>query len=155
MISKKINDLIKKREFVSVATCDFKGRPNVAPKFILKIKDNFIYFVDHVLGTTYDNLKLNPRVSISVMDLDALIGYQINGSVEIVEKGKDFEEMINELKEREINLSVQRIIEGIDKGKSHESFEVMLSEKVAILKVKIEEAVEIGSSGLLKREKYG
>jgi uncharacterized pyridoxamine 5'-phosphate oxidase family protein len=153
MIPKKIIELLKQREFISVATSDFKGRPNVAPKFILKFEDKYLYLVDYVRGTTYDNLKANPRVSISIMDVDSLIGYQINGAVEVMDKGKDFEKALEEFKQREIDLSVKRIIEGIDRGKSHGSFELSLPESAVIFKVKIEEVVEIGSKGELRKEK--
>jgi len=153
MVIKKIFELLEDREFISVATCDFSGRPNVAPKFILKLESNYLYLVDYVLGTTFSNVTINPRVSISLMDIDALTGYQINGAVEIISKGEEFQRMLKELNEREVNLSVKRIIEGIDTGKKHASFEVMLPENVIILKVKIEEAVEIGPRGVLKREK--
>jgi predicted pyridoxine 5'-phosphate oxidase superfamily flavin-nucleotide-binding protein len=153
MISKKIAELLKDKEFISVATCDFRGKPNVAPKFILKLEGSYLYLVDYVLGTTFSNLTINPRVSISLMDLDALLGYQINGAVEIITKGAEFEKMMNELKDKEMDLSIKRIIEGIDSGKKHAGFEVTLSENAAILKVKIEETVEISSRGILKREK--
>jgi len=153
MIVKKIAELLKEREFISVATSDLSGKPNVAPKFVLKLENNLIYLVDYVLGTTFVNLKINPRVSISLMDLDSLIGYQINGAIEIIDKGESFDKMLNELKQREISLSVKRIVEGLDRGKKHESFEVMLPEQVVILKVKIEEIVQISSNGSLTREK--
>jgi len=153
MISKKIAELLRDREFISVATCDFGGKPNVAPKFILKLEDDCLYLVDYVLGTTFSNLTINPRVSISLMDLDALTGYQINGRVEIMHKGGEFEKMIGEVKKKQMDLSIQRIVEGIDSGKKHASFEVALSDLVVILKVKIQETVEITSSGVLKREK--
>ena len=38
MLSKELIGLMEKKEFVSVATCDFKGRPNAVPKFVLKVE---------------------------------------------------------------------------------------------------------------------
>jgi len=153
MITKILTELLKKREFISIASCDFKCRPNVAPKFLLKIEDNFIYLIDYVVGRTYENLKINPKVSLSVMDVDMLKGYQINGTVEIIEKGNLYEELLNELKNKEISLATERIIKGVQLGKKHESFEVSSPERIAIFKVKIEEVVEIDSSGKLQRER--
>jgi predicted pyridoxine 5'-phosphate oxidase superfamily flavin-nucleotide-binding protein len=152
MITKKISELLQKREFVSAATCDFNGRPNVAPKFFLKLQQRDLYLIDYVLGTTYRNLKINPRVSVSIMDTDSLTGYQMNGSVEIIESGAEYKEIVKELLQREIDLSTKRIIEGVVQGKTHESFEVAIPEKFVVLKIKIEELVEICRSGTLKRQ---
>jgi cysteine-rich repeat protein len=37
----------------------------------------------------WENIKMNPRVSLSFMDNDALLGYQLNGSVEIIDSGEE------------------------------------------------------------------
>jgi predicted pyridoxine 5'-phosphate oxidase superfamily flavin-nucleotide-binding protein len=153
MISKKIVELLKNREFISVATCDFAGRPNAAPKFILKFESNFIYLIDYTIGKTWENLKINPRVSLSLMDTDNLTGYQINGPVQIIESGSDYKKILEELREREIHLSVERVIKGIHTQKRHEVFEVVMPQKFVIFKVKIEDLAQIGPRGDLKREK--
>ncbi|MFA5062900.1 MAG: pyridoxamine 5'-phosphate oxidase family protein [Candidatus Omnitrophota bacterium] len=152
-MNKKVLELLKAREFVSVATCDLQGRPNAAPKFILKLENNSIYLVDYIIGRTFQNIKVNPRVSISFIDSNALMGYQLNGSVKIIGNGQEYDSLVKDLSRKELELSTRRIIEGVTKGKSHEGFELGMSEKFVILKVKIEEVVEIASSGSLKREK--
>lgn len=153
MLKTKAIEFLKKREFVSVATADFEGHPNAAPKFLLKIDGDFIYLIDYIIGRTWENLKINPRVSLSFVDPDTLMGYQINGSVEIIDKGKAYEDILNELTKRKIDLSTKRIIEGISRGKRHETFEIGLPEHFLVIKVKLEEVVEIGPYGQLKREK--
>lgn len=146
-------ELLKAKEFVSVGTCDFKAKPNVAPKLILKIENNYIYLIDYVIGRTFDNLKINPWISLSFMDLDNLIGYQFNGSVEIIDQGLVYDKMIEELSSRQIELSVNRVIEGVGEGKAHRAFELGLPGQFVIFKVKIEDIVEIGSTGKLNRER--
>ncbi|MFA5156945.1 MAG: pyridoxamine 5'-phosphate oxidase family protein [Candidatus Omnitrophota bacterium] len=150
---KEISEILKGREFLDIATCDFNGKPNVAPKFLLKFNKKFIYLVDHVMGASFRNLKANPQVSISVMDIDTLTGYQLNGSVEIVTEGLEYEEILQELADKKIKLSVERIIEAVGKNKKHACYELMLPDKFAVFKVMIEEAVEINLSGKLNREK--
>ena len=152
-MNKKAVELLKSREFVSVATCDLKGRPNAAPKLLLKVENNFIYLVDYIIGRTFNNLEANPRVSISFMDNDTLTGYQINGAVELIESGPEYDNLVKDIAQKEVDLSTRRIIEGVTKGKSHTGFELGLSESFVIFKVKVEEVVEIGSSGTLKTEK--
>lgn len=152
-MNKRIAELLKFREFVSVATCDFNGRPNAAPKFLLKIEDNVVYLVDYIIGTTFHNLSLNPKISISFMDTHSLVGYQLNGLVKIIENGPEYDLLVKDLLQREVDLSARRIVEGVTRGKAHEDFELNMSENFVIFKVKIEEIVEMVSSGILKREK--
>jgi predicted pyridoxine 5'-phosphate oxidase superfamily flavin-nucleotide-binding protein len=153
MVIKKVSELLRVREFISVATSDSKGMPNAAPKFVLKLENNFIYLVDYVIGRTWENVKVNPRISLSFMDTDTLVGYQINGPVEIIDSGPEYDKILKELLQKKIDLSTKRIIEGVETGKVHGSFEVAIPDKIVILKVRLEEIVEIGTSGELKRQR--
>lgn len=153
MISKKISELLKEREFISVATSSLTGQPNAAPKLILKTEGKFIYLVDYTIGSTYHNLQVNPRASLSLMDLDSLMGYQINGRVEIISSGRDYNSIINEIEQRRIDLSIKRVIEGLKKEKSHANFEVAIPESLVIFKVEVDETIEISPHGGLKRER--
>ena len=150
---KQVIQILRDREFVNVATCDLTGRPNAAPKFFLKIDENHIYLIDYTWGRTWENLKINPRVSLPLVDMDSLRGYQMNGTAQIIDKGNEYLSVADELVQRKIDLSTKRIIEGVTKGKRHGNFEVSLPDKFILFKVKIEEVVEIGSSGELKRER--
>lgn len=153
MLKKKVLELLKNIEFINVATCNLNGRPNAAPKFLLKYGEEFMYLVDYTIGTTYKNLQLNSKISLSFLDSDTLIGYQVNGSARIIDKGKDYDRIVKELHDKQINLSVDRIIEGLRREKGHTSFEVVIPDRFVIFKVKIEEIVEIGNTGGIKREK--
>lgn len=151
---KKITELLQKREFVSVATADLSGRPNAAPKFLLKVEDNFIFLIDYTRGKTWENLKKNPRVSLSFMDTEELTGYQINGAVKIIDKGPAYDKIFNELLQKEIDLSCRRIIEGVVHEKGHKSFEVAIPDKVVIFKIEIEDIAEIDHRGEIRKENY-
>ncbi len=147
-----IRRLLDNREFINLATADHTGRPNVAPKFILKIEGVHLYLVDYVMGRSYENLKENQRVSLSLMDLDTLIGYQMNGTADLIEKGQAYDALYEELTQREVSLSAKRVLEGIDKGRRHKSFEVTFSDHITMIKVKVQEFVEISPQGKLRRE---
>ena len=153
MIAKKINDLIRDYNFIAVATCDLEGSPNVAPKLFLKVENNHMYLIDYVIGKTFQNLVVNPKASLAVTDKDTLTGYQINGPVEILSEGDEYGKLVEEFQKKELSLTSRRIVEGILRGESHKSFEAAFPSKVVVFKVKISEAVEIRSSGELKREK--
>ena len=153
MLSKELVDLLEKREFISVATCDFKGRPNAAPKFILRVESHRVYLVDYTIGTTWKNLKANPRISMSVVDTRTLKSYQFNGSVKILMRGKLYEKMRNEMTDKEVRLTTQRIIDEVRGEPTHETFEILISEKFVIFEVNIDEVVEMDIHGALKRSK--
>ncbi|MCX5669523.1 MAG: pyridoxamine 5'-phosphate oxidase family protein [Candidatus Omnitrophica bacterium] len=153
MISKNIKTLIESKEFISVATSDLASRPNAAPKFILKVEAGHIYLVDYIIGNTFRNLKVNPLVSLSMFDNNTLMGYQINGKVQIVDRGPEYLAALDDLARKEIDLSTTRIIDGVIKGKAHKAYEVAASGQFVILKVKVEEIVQIHPSGILRREK--
>jgi len=152
MLEHKIEELLKKREFVSVGTCDSNGRPNAAPKFFLKKEGKYIYLVDYTIGRTWQNLKINPHVSLSLMDTDNLTAYQINGSVDIIESGALYDEIRAQAHAKEVSLSALRVIEAVASGKKHNSFEVGISDKLVIFKIKVEEISEIGPRGQITRE---
>ena len=153
MLPKKVYNIVKDREFISVATCDFNGRPNAAPKIVLKIEGSYLYLVDYTIGTTYRNLTINPRASLSMMNPDTLTGYQINGAVEIIEKGKVYEKLCAEMEEKTIKLTAKHIIEKVrGQGKS-EKFEAAITDRFIVFKVKMEELVSIGPGRVLERGK--
>jgi predicted pyridoxine 5'-phosphate oxidase superfamily flavin-nucleotide-binding protein len=149
---KKIKAVWDKRDFVSVATCSPSGHPNAAPKFFLKIEGAHLYLIDYTLGRTWENIRVHPYVSISFMDTDSLIGYQVNGTVKLIAAGEEFEKIFKELLAKEVDLSTRRIIEGVTKGEKHKNFELAISNKFVILKVNIKEIVAIGTNGEIKHE---
>ncbi|HAJ57003.1 MAG TPA: hypothetical protein DCL35_04460 [Candidatus Omnitrophica bacterium] len=137
-------------KFVNVATCSYERMPNVAPKLIAKAHSNIIYLVDYVLGRTFSNLLENPRVSVSFIDDRTLTGYQLNGTVDILEEGEEFKRLAEEFQQIKTKFTVERILFNLRSGEKASPLEFSLPEKFAILKVKIIEIVEITSSGGLK-----
>jgi predicted pyridoxine 5'-phosphate oxidase superfamily flavin-nucleotide-binding protein len=154
MIITKIQKLLKNSAFIYAATSDLVGRPNVAPKFYLKMDKNFIYIIDYVIGRTWRNLKVNPRISLSIMDIGSLKGYQIYGTVELIDSGEAYNELLEEFEKKKISLSAKRIVEAVRRDKENESFEITFPDNVIIFKTKIEEMTEIGSTGEVKRENF-
>jgi len=153
MISKEIIALLESKEFISVATCDLESQPNAAPKFLLKVESSHIYLVDYIIGKTFRNLKINPCISLSFFDNNTLVGYQINGKVQIIDRGLEYSAALNDLARKEIDLSTTRIIDGVIKGQAHKAYELTASKEFVILKIKVEEIVQMHPSGRLQREK--
>ena len=153
MINKNVITLLESREFISVATCDLESQPNAAPKLLLKVEAGCIYLVDYIIGKTFRNLKINPRISLSFFDHNTLMGYQINGNVQIIDSGSEYLDALNDLARKEVDLSTTRIIDGVIKGQAHQAYEVAAFGQVVILKIKVDEIVQMHPSGKLQREK--
>lgn len=148
----KLKKLLADLEFISIATSDKQGKPNAAPKFLLKIEGSRLYIVDCVMGQTWKNLISNPFVSIPIMDVNTLVGHRINGKAYVIEEGALKQSLSEELSHKQITLSTRRIIEGIKKEKKHESLEVEFPEVVGMFFVEVSDVVEIGPTGNLVRQ---
>lgn len=140
-------ELLKKREFVSIATADRNGQPNSVPRFFLSAQGNLLYLVDHVMGQTVLNIKENPLVSVSFMDQDALEGYRLNGTATLIERGKSYDALMKEWDKKIVKLSAARVIEAVRSGKKCQHYEVEISEKLTLLKIKVNNVVKIGRRG--------
>jgi predicted pyridoxine 5'-phosphate oxidase superfamily flavin-nucleotide-binding protein len=153
LITENLHYFLKSKEFLYMATANKDGRPSVAPKFLIKAEDDHIYLADFVLGRAYENLKINPRVSVSVINREDLVGYQMNGHARILENGAEFDAISKDLNKREAHFSAGRIIERVQQDKKSSHFEVAFPKRYAVFKIEIEEIVNIESSGKLKRNK--
>ncbi len=151
-ITDKIAELLEKRQFVSVATATLDGQPNTAPKFFFRAKGDFIYLIDYVLGKTVTNLKENPRVSVSFMDMDSLEAYRLNGTAKMIGEGKIFATILKEWDRKLIKMATNRVLEGVRSGKNHGHYELEMGEKFIVLKIKIINAVKIGRRGDIWKE---
>ncbi len=137
-------------KFVNVATCSLEKMPNVAPKLVIKTEKNIIYFIDYVIGRTFLNLKENPRISLSFIDQRTLTGYQLNGSVDIIDKGVELENFVEDFQKIKTSFTVERILYNLRSAEKASALEFALPERFAVLKAKVIEIVEISSSGGLK-----
>jgi len=152
MLIKEIASFLRTEKFLNIATTDLNNRPNAAPKFLLKIDNDLIYLVDYVKNTTLKNIRINPQASISFIDTNSLKGYQINGVVEVIDKGPICTKLLREYEKKQINFSTQRLIDSLHSEKLQRHFEVEFPSNAVILKIKVNEAVGIGLKGNLERE---
>ena len=151
-ITDKLAELLEKREFVSVATATPDGQPNTAPKFFFRAKGDFMYLLDYVHGKTVVNLKENPRVSVSFMNLDTLEAYRLNGTAQIIEEGPVFDAVLKGWNEKLVQLTTDRVIEAVKTGKKRGHYEMEMTEHLAVIKVRIETVIKIGRRGEIWKE---
>lgn len=144
--------LLHKVQFLHVATVSRDGQPNAVPKLILTVDDDAVYLVDCTIGKTWENLRRDPKVSLSFVDEESLKGYQINGNAVVLESEKITPELRKLLEEKEVALTVKRILSGIHTKKKHEDFEMGMSDKFVVFKIDLLEVVEVGYKGNLQRQ---
>ena len=151
-ITEKLEEVLEKREFVSIATVRQDGQPNSVPKFFFRGKGNFLYLLDYVVGKTISNLRENPKTSVSFMDLDTLEAYRLNGTAQIIEKGPVFDAVLKGWNEKLVQLSTDRVIEAVRTGKKRSYHEMEMTEHLAVIKVRIENVIKIGRRGDIWKE---
>lgn len=151
-INQKLEEILEKREFVSIATVGLDGQPNSVPKFLFRGKGSFLYLLDYVAGKTISNLRDNPKASVSFMDLDSLEAYRFNGTAKIIERGPVFDAVLKGWNEKLVQLSTDRVIEAVRTGKRRGHYEMEMTEHLAVIKVRIETVIKIGRKGDVWKE---
>ena len=103
-IPKEVQEFLKgKMAWVATAASD--GMPNTTPKGSVKIiNDEQIVFADLFSKKTRENLRANPKVAVTVVDMTTYKGYQIKGSAKILESGLLFAQVAEELKKAPMKL---------------------------------------------------
>lgn len=153
LIAEELKKFLLRKEFVSAGTSDLSGQPNAAPKYIIKIDSGFIYLADYVIGRTFQNLKVNPKISLSTIDMKTLEGWQINGIASIMTKGAQYKKLSKTMIEMEVHNTARRVVEDVQGIQKHNVYEVSLPKEVIIFKVKCEKITKIGISGNLQVER--
>jgi predicted pyridoxine 5'-phosphate oxidase superfamily flavin-nucleotide-binding protein len=77
----------------AVASANREGELNVVPiGFGKVISDDEILLVKIFEGKTWDNIRANPKVAVSIWDMRSLNGYQFKGNTTIETSGPIFDE---------------------------------------------------------------
>lgn len=98
-ITAEMKEIAEKTKGFALATVTKDGEPHVIPVGFGKVlSDDEILLVDVFMGRTRENIKANPRVSVSVWDYDNLQGYEFKGKARIETSGKVFDESVKMVK---------------------------------------------------------
>ncbi len=128
-------DQQKQLKIIQVASCDLQKKPNSAAKMLVSVEEpNQVYFLDFPHNQTYENIKVNPQLSISFMDDAAFTGYRLTGTAEILEKGSEFEVAKRRWSKRLIAYEADRIVKRITGQYSTTESESKLPEDFIIVK---------------------
>jgi len=150
MMLEDLKKFLLNKGFISAGTCDLDGMPNAAPKYVIKIENGFIFLADYVMGRTFRNLKINPKISLSTINTKTLEGWVLNGTVKIITKGPQYKKLLKAMAQQEARHSARRIIEDIKGLRNYDSYEMSFPDKVVIFRVKCEKITKIGIDGKLQ-----
>jgi len=103
-IPKEVQEFVKNK-MAWLATASPDGVPNTTPKGTVQvIDDEHIIFADLFSLKTRDNLQKNPKVAVTVVDLEKYKGFQFKGSAQLVDSGPMFDQMVEQLKKAPMQL---------------------------------------------------
>ena len=153
LMAENMKKFLLNKGFVSVGTSDLSGQPNAVPKYIVEIDNGFIYLADYVIGQTFKNLKINPKISLSTIDIKTLEGLQINGEAKIITKGPLYKKLLKAMVKQEVRHTAKRIIEDVKGVQKSDAYEVQFPERVVMFKVRCKKITKISIAGNLKIER--
>ena len=144
-INDEIIDFFQSQSFVIVSTIDKKGNPHSSCKGIVRInKNGSIYLFDLYQGKTFDNLKRNPRISITAVDEHKFNGYCLKGKAKIINTDRLSPQTIKTWDEKITGRISRRIIKNIHGQKGHPRHpEAHLPRPQYLIVIKVEEVVDL------------
>ncbi len=98
-ITEEMKEVAGKTKAFAVATATKDGDPHVIPVAFGKVlSEDELLLVVVFMKKTLDNIKANPKVAVSVWDMESLKGYEFKGSARIETSGKVFDDSVNMVK---------------------------------------------------------
>ena len=144
-LSDKIIQFFQNQGFVVVSTIDRKGIPHSSCKGIVNINSRgLIYLLDLYRAKTYENLRRNPRISITAVDEHKFTGYCLKGRARIIAGNKFNPRIIRAWESRITSRITRRIIKNVQGEKGHPRHpETLLPKPAYLVVMEIEEVVDL------------
>jgi predicted pyridoxine 5'-phosphate oxidase superfamily flavin-nucleotide-binding protein len=97
-ITDEMKEFIKEQKISYVATANKKGLPNISPKGPLRVVDDkTLAFADLFSKKTRNNLKDNPWIAVSVVNVERKEGFQFRGKAEVLTQGPLYVQITNDI----------------------------------------------------------
>lgn len=144
-LNKEISQFFKKQSFTIVTTIGKGGIPHNSCKGIVEIgKGGKVYLLDLYKQKTYENLKRNPRMSVTAVDEHRFRGYCLKGKAKLIPRKKLTPKDIAAWEEKITDRITRRMIKNIHEEKGHPRHPEALFPKPAYMIVmQIEEIVDL------------
>jgi len=151
-IAAEVIDFLRAQGFVVVSSIDKNGFPHSSCKAIIRIDQaGKIFLMDVYHGTTCENIKHNPQISISAVDEHKFMGYCLKGRGEIMSDNNLNQEIIKSWEDNITSRLAKRLLRNLseDKGRGHHP-EASLPHPKHIIAIEVEEIVDLAPHFLRK-----
>jgi uncharacterized pyridoxamine 5'-phosphate oxidase family protein len=144
-LSREIINFFQGQGYAIISTIDANGMPHSACKDIVMMDEQGrIYLLDLYLKRTYDNLKTNPNISVTVVDEHKFKGYCLKGKARIVGRDELSAEILGAWEARITARITQRMIKNLHEEKGHARHpEARLPKPRYLILAEIEEIVDL------------
>jgi general stress protein 26 len=147
------NDIInffQNQGYVIVNTIDKGGTPHSSCKGIVKLNNNgSIYLLDLYKSRTHDNLKNNPKISLTAVDEHRFQGYCLKGKAKILTGDNMSLDILKAWQDRITSRLAQRVLKNIHEAKGHPRHpEVLLPKPKYIIVMLVKEIVDLTPQNL-------
>jgi len=145
----KINDdlifFLQKQHYAVISTIDKNSSIHNSCKGIVEIeKQGKIYLLDLYKQKTYENLKRNPNIALTVVDEHKFEGYSLKGKAKIVSGDRITKETMKAWEKKITDRISQRIIKNIKGEKGHSKHpETLFPKPEYIIEMDIKEVVNL------------
>jgi len=144
-LTDKIIQFFYNQSFVIVSTLDKDGSLHSSCKGIVKInRAGSIYLLDLYRARTYDNLKRNPRISITAVDEHRFRGYCLKGKAKIINIDKLKPQIIKAWEDRITSRITQRVLKNMLEERGHPKHpEALLPKPQYLIVMQVQDIVDL------------
>ena len=144
-ISDNIIRFFQDQGFVIVSTIDKDGFPHSSCKGLIEVEEvGKAYLMDVYRAQTLENLKRDPRVSITAVDEHKFSGYCLKGRAKVLPQDYLDEGIIMAWEDRITSRLTKRLLKNIHEEKGHGLHpEILLPKPEYIILVEVEEIVDL------------
>jgi uncharacterized pyridoxamine 5'-phosphate oxidase family protein len=153
MITPEIIQFFHSQPFTVISTIDKKGYPHNSCKGIVEIdKSGRVYLLDLYTAATYENLKDNPRISITAVNEHKFIGYSLKGKAKIVRKNKISNRVLKLWEKKIASRISHRLLKNMRGEKGHALHpEAILPGPAYLIEVSVDEIVDLTPGHIKKK----
>ena len=152
-LSDDIISLLKKQGFVIVSTLDKDGKIHCSAKGVVGVEpEGKVFVVDLYVHRTFNNLKRDPRVSITAINERSFRGYTLQGIGKIVPRAAIEEHLMRAWEDKVISRISTRLITSVQaKAKSKGQFEAELPHPKYLIEIDVEDIIDLSPPSMRKR----
>ncbi len=145
--------LFEKQGFVIVSTLDPEGKIHCAAKGIVGIeKKGKVYLIDLYQANTFNNLKVNPTISITSVDEDQFTGFTLKGKARIIKRDKIKDHIIESWEQRVIQRISKRVVRNVQESRSGSHHpEALFPRPQYLIKIEVEEIINLTPTQLKRQ----